>query len=89
MVPNRTDKESLQVSIIDYDKWRIKSDQMEWDFALRVKKLNVNPLGPYHLNRWIRHVGKAYKRLIQDWRTVLPTQSVCRRVPVVVPEMED
>ena len=66
--------------------WYSLTDQMDWDSALRVKKLNVNPLGLYDLNRQIRPVGKAYKRLIQDWRTVLPTQSVCLRVPVVMPD---
>ncbi len=65
--------------------WYSLTDQMDWDSTLRVKKLNVNPLGLYDLNREIRPVGKAYKRLIQDWRTVLPTQSVCLRVPVVMP----
>ena len=66
--------------------WYSLTDQMDWDSALRVKRLNVNPLGLYDLNRQIRPVGKAYKRLIQDWRTVLPTQSVCLRVPVVMPD---
>jgi len=45
----------------------------------------VNPLGLYDLNRQIRPVGKAYKQLIQDWHKVLPTQSMCLQVPVVLP----
>jgi hypothetical protein len=45
----------------------------------------VNPLGLYDLNRNIRNVGRAYKRLIQDWREVLPASSLCLTVPIVPP----
>ena len=33
-------------------------------------------------SRNIRAVGKAYKALIHNWREVLPTQSICLRVPI-------
>jgi hypothetical protein len=46
----------------------------------------VNPLGLYDLDRNIRNVGRAYRQLISDWRNVLPTQSLCLTVPVVMPE---
>jgi beta-glucosidase len=62
--------------------WYSLTDQMDWDTALREKNLRVNPLGLYDLSRNIRPVGKAFKRLIEDWRTVLPTQSVCLSVPL-------
>lgn len=62
--------------------WYSLTDQMDWDTALREKNLRVNPLGLFDLKREIRAVGKAYKKLIADWREVLPTQSVCLRVPV-------
>jgi len=65
--------------------WYSLTDQVDWDSALREQNNNVNPLGLYDLNREIRPVGKAYKQLIADWRTVLPTQSVCLKVPVVMP----
>ena len=42
----------------------------------------MNPLGLYDLDRKIRPVGRAYKQLIENWREVLPTQSVCLRVPL-------
>src|SRR5688500_3627914 len=45
----------------------------------------VNPLGLYDLDRQIRPVGRAYKQLIERWQTVLPVQSVCLMVPVVLP----
>ena len=53
--------------------------------ALREQNHNVNPLGLYDLDRNIRNVGKAYKQIIQDWRDVLPTQSVCLVAPIVTP----
>ena len=58
---------------------------MHWDSALRGKRGNVNPLGLYDLDRNIRPVGRAYQQLIQRWRKVLPTESVCLTVPVVRP----
>jgi beta-glucosidase len=66
--------------------WYSLTDQIDWDSALREKKGNVNPLGLYDLDRRIRPVGKAYKHLIAQWRDVLPTQSLCLTVPVVMPD---
>jgi len=62
--------------------WYSLTDQMDWDTALRENNGSVNPLGLYDLSRNIRAVGKAYKQLIHNWREVLPTQSVCLRVPI-------
>ena len=31
-------------------------------------------------------MGEAYKRLITQWRDVLPTQSLCLTVPIVMPQ---
>jgi beta-glucosidase len=69
--------------------WYSLMDQIDWDIALREEKGTVNPLGLYDLNRNIRAVGKAYKQLITDWRDVLPTQSVCLRVPLDLPTQSD
>jgi beta-glucosidase/6-phospho-beta-glucosidase/beta-galactosidase len=65
--------------------WYSLTDQVDWDTSLREENNTVNPLGLYDLNRNIRAVGKAYQQLIKEWREVLPTQSVCLNVPVVVP----
>jgi len=62
--------------------WYSLTDQVDWDTALRENNGRANPLGLYDLDRNIRRVGKAYKQLIADWRHVLPTQSVCLRVPI-------
>ncbi len=60
--------------------WYSLTDQVDWDSALRENKGNVNPLGLCDLNRKVRPVGKAYKRLIQQWRKVLPLESIAPHV---------
>ena len=65
--------------------WYSLTDQIDWDTALREQNNRVNPLGLFDLERNIRPVGAAYKQLINDWRDVLPTQSVCLQVPIVMP----
>lgn len=62
--------------------WYSLTDQMDWDTALREQNGNVNPVGLFDLDRAIRPVGRAYKQLVSDWAQVLPTQSVCLRVPI-------
>jgi beta-glucosidase/6-phospho-beta-glucosidase/beta-galactosidase len=69
--------------------WYSLTDQVDWDTALREQNGNVNPLGLYDLDRNIRTVGKAYKKLIEDWREVLPASSVCLSVPIVKPSQAD
>jgi beta-glucosidase len=69
--------------------WYSLTDQVDWDNALREDRGNVNPLGLYDLDRNIRPVGAAYKQLMQEWAEVLPTQSVCLRVPVIPPSEHD
>jgi beta-glucosidase len=69
--------------------WYSLTDQVDWDTALREDNGRVNPLGLYDLDRKIRAVGRTYKQLIQDWRAVLPAQSVCLHVPVVLPSEYD
>jgi beta-glucosidase/6-phospho-beta-glucosidase/beta-galactosidase len=65
--------------------WYSLTDQMDWDTALREPNRNVNAVGLYDLDRNPRAVGRAYKQLIAEWSEVLPTQSVCLRVPIVLP----
>jgi beta-glucosidase len=65
--------------------WYSLTDQVDWDSALREDNGHVNPLGLFDLDRNIRAVGKSYKQLMIDWRAVLPAQSVCLVVPVVLP----
>ncbi len=69
--------------------WYSLTDQVDWDTALRVKNGNVNPVGLYDMDRRIRPVGEAYKKLIADWCNVLPTSSSCLVVPVDEPWTAD
>ncbi|MDQ6620239.1 MAG: family 1 glycosylhydrolase [Pseudomonadota bacterium] len=65
--------------------WYSLIDQVDWDTALRENNGTVNPLGLFDLDRKIRPVGEAYQKLMMDWQYILPTSSVCLRVPVVRP----
>ncbi len=65
--------------------WYSLTDQTDWDTALREKNDRVHPVGLYDLNRNIRAVGRCYQQLILDWREILPAQSLCLSVPVVLP----
>jgi hypothetical protein len=69
--------------------WYSLTDQVDWDTALREQNGNVNPLGLFDLDRNIRPVGTAYKKLIQDWRDVLPASSLCLSVPIVTPQQTE
>ena len=69
--------------------WYSLTDQVDWDSALRENNGHVNALGLYDLDRRIRNVGRAYQQLIREWRDVLPTQSVCLRLPVCLPSEQN
>jgi beta-glucosidase len=69
--------------------WYSLTDQVDWDSALREQNGNVNPLGLFDLDRNIRAVGTAYKKLIDDWRELLPASSLCLSVPVVPPSRSE
>ena len=57
--------------------WYSLTDQVDWDTALREDNGRVNPLGLYDLDRRVRPVGEAYRRLVQQWRDLLPVGSPC------------
>ncbi len=57
--------------------WYSLTDQVDWDTLLREENGHVNPLGLYDLDREIRPVGKAYRQLVEQWRHILPTESLC------------
>ena len=62
--------------------WYSLTDQIDWDNALREEHGTLNPLGLFDLDRNIRPVGEAYRQIIADWNTVLPTQSLCLTLPL-------
>jgi hypothetical protein len=53
------------------------TDQFDWDTQLREDRGFVCELGLYNLDRKIRPVGRAYKKLVEQWRHILPTESLC------------
>jgi hypothetical protein len=69
--------------------WYSLTDQVDWDTALREQNHRVNPRGLFDLDRRARPVGEAYRQMIADWGQVLPTRSVCLRVPIVTPREFD
>ena len=62
--------------------WYSLTDQVDWDTALREDNGRVNPLGLCDLDRNIRPVGEAYKKLIRSWRQILPTESTVLEICV-------
>jgi beta-glucosidase/6-phospho-beta-glucosidase/beta-galactosidase len=56
--------------------WYSLQDQVDWDTGLRENNGRVNPLGLCDLDRNIRPVGHAYKKLIEQWQRTLPTESI-------------
>ena len=52
---------------------------------MREKNGNVNALGLFDLDRRIRPVGAAYRKIVREWGGVLPTQSISLRLPVFSP----
>lgn len=47
--------------------WYSLTDQIDWDTALREDNGRVHPVGLFDLDRNIRPVGEAYRRLIEQW----------------------
>jgi beta-glucosidase len=69
--------------------WYSLTDQMDWDTALREVNHRVHPVGLFDLDRNIRPVGRAYKKLIADWHELLPASSHCLVVPVAQLAQQD
>lgn len=55
--------------------WYSLTDQVDWDTALRENNGRVTQVGSLDLDRNIRPVGEAYRKLILNWRDILPTES--------------
>ena len=55
--------------------WYSLTHQVDWDTALREDNGNVNELGLYDLDRNIMPVGRAYQKLMQQWRDVLSEET--------------
>lgn len=74
--------------------WFPLVDQVDWSETGRIDAPtrgghNVHPVGLYDIDRRIRPVGEAYRQLIREWRKLLPAQSVCLLMPVMLPSEYD
>jgi beta-glucosidase/6-phospho-beta-glucosidase/beta-galactosidase len=57
--------------------WYSLTDQVDWDSALAENKGKVNRYGLYDLDRRIRPVGEAYRKLIKTWRHQVDNDVIC------------
>ncbi|MEO6906174.1 MAG: family 1 glycosylhydrolase [Ginsengibacter sp.] len=55
--------------------WYSLTHQVDWDSALRNDVGNINKLGLYDLERKIMPVGRAYKKLIHQWKDIITEES--------------
>ena len=55
--------------------WYSLTHQVDWDTALREDNGRVHEVGLYDLDRQITPVGRAYKRLVSQWKDVLAQES--------------
>jgi beta-glucosidase/6-phospho-beta-glucosidase/beta-galactosidase len=55
--------------------WYSLQDQVDWDTGLRENNGTVNSFGLCDLDRNIRPVGYAYKKLIRQWQPALAAES--------------
>ncbi len=55
--------------------WYSLLHQVDWDTALRENNGRVNELGLFDLNREIMPVGRAYKKVIEQWKDVIAEES--------------
>jgi beta-glucosidase/6-phospho-beta-glucosidase/beta-galactosidase len=55
--------------------WYSLTHQVDWDTALREDNGHIHEVGLYDLERNITPVGKAYKRLIEQWKDVLAAET--------------
>ena len=55
--------------------WYSLTDQVDWDTALREDAGHVAPVGLCDMDRNVRRVGLEYKKLIGQWKNMLPTGS--------------
>jgi beta-glucosidase len=51
--------------------WYSLTDQIDWQYALRVERDDVHAVGLFDLDRKIRPVGEAYRQIIADYAPIM------------------
>jgi beta-glucosidase/6-phospho-beta-glucosidase/beta-galactosidase len=55
--------------------WYSLTHQVDWDTALREDNGHIHEVGLFDLDRNMMPVGKAFKRVIQQWQDILASES--------------
>ncbi|MBK5187377.1 MAG: hypothetical protein JJD97_03980, partial [Gemmatimonadaceae bacterium] len=63
--------------------WYSLTDQIDWQHALRHEHNDLHPVGLYDLERRIRPVGEAYRRVIAENQHLVTGAPVQRRMDSV------
>jgi beta-glucosidase/6-phospho-beta-glucosidase/beta-galactosidase len=63
--------------------WYSLTDQIDWQHALRHEYNELHPVGLYDLDRRIRPVGEAYRRMINDHRHLMTGNAPSRSMDIV------
>ena len=62
--------------------WYSLTDQIDWQYALRIERNEVHTVGLFDLERRIRPVGEAYRRIIDQYSPLMtdePFTPIARR----------
>jgi beta-glucosidase len=51
--------------------WYSLTDQIDWQHVLRIERDDLHPVGLYDLDRRIRPVGRAYRRIVEEYREMM------------------
>jgi beta-glucosidase/6-phospho-beta-glucosidase/beta-galactosidase len=51
--------------------WYSLTDQIDWQHGLRIERDDLHPVGLYDLDRRIRPVGIAYRKIVAEYRDVM------------------
>ncbi|MEO7963999.1 MAG: family 1 glycosylhydrolase [Gemmatimonadaceae bacterium] len=51
--------------------WYSLTDQVDWQYALRVEHNHVHPVGLYDMTRRLRPVGQRYREIVAGWKDQL------------------
>ncbi len=61
--------------------WYSLTDQIDWQHALRVERDDVHTVGLFDLDRKIRPVGEAYRRIVAEYSPIMASGDPLPAVP--------
>jgi beta-glucosidase/6-phospho-beta-glucosidase/beta-galactosidase len=63
--------------------WYSLTDQIDWQYGLRHERNDLHPVGLYDLDRHMRPVGAAYRRVIADHQHLVRGEQPARPLEIV------